>query len=99
MLQNFRNNPKESFYVQYARARLSIGLGMTLGGALGGLLLMLFSRWLPESFLMPLFAGSAVLLGILFYVFWPIAVVQGDPEDHPDNITPAERVRRDDGEK
>ena len=96
MLQKFRNNPKESFHVQYDRVRISFRAGAMVGLALSGMLFMLFSNWLPESLLVPVITGSAVLFGLLFYIFWPIVTAPGHPEDHPDNISPAERVRQHD---
>ena len=68
--------------------------GAAIGMVLGALASMLFSRWIPENFFGPIVLTTAALFAVVFGLFFPMDLGYRELDDDPNNITPAERVKR-----
>ena len=68
--------------------------GAAIGMVLGALASMLFSRWLPEDFFGPIVLITAAIFAVVFGLFFPMELGYRELDDDPDNITPADRVKR-----
>lgn len=69
-------------------------VGAAIGLVLGALVVMLFSRWLPDSFFGPAVLGTAVVFAVVFGLCYPMELPHRDLDDDPDCIAPADRVKR-----
>lgn len=65
-----------------------------IGMLLGTLVYFLIGKWVPESAFAPVVLISGAILAILGGLYVPIDLAYHDWNDDPDNITPADRVKR-----
>tara|TARA_R110002096_G_scaffold376208_1_gene569941 strand:+ start:632 stop:925 length:294 start_codon:yes stop_codon:yes gene_type:complete len=68
--------------------------GAAIGFVLGALVSMLLSRWIPENFFWPIVVITAAIFAVAFGLFIPGELSSREFDSEPDNITPAERVKR-----
>lgn len=89
----FEKSEREAAY-KIHRGWGSAKAGAAIGMLLGGLVCMLFSRWLPEQFFVPIILITGAVFAVAIGLFWPMELGYHNFDDDPDNITPAERVER-----
>ena len=68
--------------------------GAAIGIVLGALIVLLFSRWIPENFFGPGVLITAAIFAVVLGLFSPAELSYREFDDDPDNIAPADRVKQ-----